>query len=157
MPAVSEKQKLHLQRLNSFPQTEVNRFAKGHIPSNKKRESRKDLCPICKVNIKSVYYSQCKPCSYKQRSESQITRIWKSGYVYSECGSRPRPEHVVIAEKLLGRKIKSTECVHHINLHRNDNRNCNLLLCDKKYHAWLHGQYAKKFAERSFDYVSSSV
>lgn len=47
-------------------------------------------------------------------------------------------EHVLIAEKVLGRQLRRKECVHHINMNKRDNRNCNLLICDTSYHAYLH-------------------
>ena len=108
-----------------------------------------------------IVYSKtkkCSSCSKKWRSSQQRKRTWSNGYVYFECGNRPRPEHIVKAEKILGRALDATrkECVHHVNMRKDDNRNSNLLICDNKYHMWLHLQYARLFAERNFDYVSSS-
>ena len=48
-------------------------------------------------------------------------------------------EHLLVIEKALGRPIKRSEEVHHINGIQNDNRNTNLVLCqDHAYHMFLH-------------------
>ena len=46
-------------------------------------------------------------------------RADSTGYVY---------EHIVIAEKKLGRLLNKNECVHHLNEIRNDNREENLII-----------------------------
>lgn len=55
-----------------------------------------------------------------------------NGYVF---------EHVVIALRSAGRESidRETECVHHINFVRTDNREENLLLCLKSKHREYHG------------------
>jgi len=50
------------------------------------------------------------------------------GYVY---------EHRVIAEQIIGRRLKSNEVVHHKNRKRWDNRRRNLAVMTKKEHARL--------------------
>jgi hypothetical protein len=54
------------------------------------------------------------------------------GYVY---------EHVVVAEKFLGREMKDDEVVHHLDGNRANNRIENLLVLQRgqhnKFHAWL--------------------
>lgn len=54
------------------------------------------------------------------------------GYVY---------EHIYVAEECLGRRIRDTEVVHHLNSKRDDNRISNLLVLERgqhnKLHAWL--------------------
>lgn len=72
-------------------------------------------------------------------------RTLNDGYVYIHSPWHPNKnlrnyvqESRLIAEKVLGRYLKEDEIPHHINGIKDDNRNCNLLICTRSYHTWLH-------------------
>lgn len=82
-------------------------------------------------------------------------RIKHKGYVEVHMPEHPRrdsigyvSEHLLVAEKALGKYIKSPACIHHGNEARGDNRNHNLVICqDNAYHKLLHMR--KKALEKS--------
>ena len=59
-------------------------------------------------------------------------------------------EHRIIAAGVLGRAMRRSECVHHINENRADNRYENLLICDHAFHRFLHARLeARRRAPRA--------
>lgn len=57
--------------------------------------------------------------------------------------------HRVMAERVLGRPLKTNEMVHHIDGNRLNNVNANLLICTRSYHAWLHRKLQKQSKEET--------
>jgi hypothetical protein len=74
------------------------------------------------------------------------TYISKHGYVFVRCDNHPRAnswgfvfEHILVAEKALGKPLPIGSVIHHVNKDKSDNRPQNLVICqDDIYHRVLH-------------------
>lgn len=63
------------------------------------------------------------------------------GYIDQLVDGRRRLQHIVIAERAVGKPLPKGVEVHHVNEIRSDNRNENLVVCpDRQYHMILHAR-----------------
>jgi len=111
-------------------------FKGGHIPWNKGLKVR--------LSQKSEFKKGNKPYNWKGFT------IKEGGYILIHFPEHPNadnkgyvPDHRLIAERALGRHLKSNEIVHHGNEDPSDNRNSNLVICTIGYHLWLHRKIKK--------------
>jgi len=61
-------------------------------------------------------------------------------YKFITVDGKTVPEHRYIVEQFIGRKLKSSEHVHHINRDPSDNHIDNLQIVSNSEHARLHGK-----------------
>ena len=73
-------------------------------------------------------------------------RVHTEGYILIKNPDHPRadsqgyvPEHVLVAENILGRPLERNEVAHHINRKKDDNRPENLQVMNVTDHRTLHG------------------
>jgi HNH endonuclease len=89
----------------------------------------------------------CRKCWTEKRDRTAHRKVISGRKTnYKTIGGER--EHIAIAERALGRKLKKGEIVHHVNMKHTDNRNCNLLICSKEYHALLHYRMQLAWAAR---------
>jgi len=139
-------------------------FIHGH---NRRKEVELKKCLYCGKEIpRSIFpsgkredrktYSKKKFCSPKCASDyrsgprasnwSGGKRIDKNGYIYILVGKEHHLsdpygyalEHRVIAEEVIGRKLRKDEVVHHADGDRHNNKPENLIVMSKSNHRALH-------------------
>lgn len=81
-------------------------------------------------------------CRYHGMKAKMSIRSYRTRYVPDHPRASPTGsvfEHVLIAERALGRMLPLSVQIHHVNRIKHDNRNTNLVICqDEGYHKLLH-------------------
>lgn len=73
--------------------------------------------------------------------DGDLVGITAQGYKRISMGKGIRQlEHRVKAEKVLKRKLKFKEHVHHLDYNKLNNANTNLIICTSSYHTLLHAR-----------------
>lgn len=119
---------------------------------------------IEKVTKGGKFRGNCRTCIYRYLRKNN----WKTGkfydgdgYVYVSgqwehpCVKRSVKkgrsvvyEHILVAEKMLGRHLRKGEEVHHINGVKDDNRPCNLRVLTAREHLMAHNAYKRLSVDR---------
>lgn len=99
------------------------------------------MCVKCREAGKGRKYKIKHSAGYVQVYEPNNPRADCRGYMY---------EHLLVAEKALGRPLVIPEMVHHINGIKDDNRNRNLLICDSSFHQWMESRMSQLYKNEHF-------
>ena len=105
------------------------------------------ICPTCETHFARPHRSQIKYCSQACKKLKAKKPKDHKGYWLEYAPSHPKAnrdgrilQHRLVMERHLGRPLSDSEVVHHINLHKKDNRITNLYLFpSQKEHGELHG------------------
>ena len=140
------------------------RYKKGDIGWNKgkkmspetvermrKAQNRPEVKKRKKEAMKGVPRPYAQGKNHPRWSERSVT---PEGYIKIKLeNGRFIYEHRWIAGQVLGRPLKKNEVVHHINGDKADNRNCNLLVTNHSFHAWIHKKMEKLYVKTLEDKI----
>lgn len=102
------------------------------------------LCGVAGCQRRMLAKDLCKLHYYRLRNTGSMGSVGpgraargSGGDPYVAVGKKR--EHVLVAERALGKALPKGAVVHHVNENGKDNRNSNLVICpSRSYHALLH-------------------
>ena len=112
------------------------------------------ICDQCKAEYftypsslkKSKSHFCSKTCERESKKLHNTRESWRgghigktTGYFYIRIDGKDVGEHILVAEKKIGRRLTPDEVVHHINGNKLDNRPENLQVMTNSEHVKLHG------------------
>lgn len=69
----------------------------------------------------------------------KVKSLTAKGYRLRQTNRGRVPEHVLVAERALGKRLPADADVHHVDGTKRNNQNSNLVICqDRAYHMLLH-------------------
>lgn len=83
-------------------------------------------------------YGENNDIAHRTQPENGTGCIDSNGYVKVMVNGRSTYEHIALAEKALGRKLKPDEVVHHTGARCDNHGPFKLVVCSRKYHALIH-------------------
>jgi flagellar basal body rod protein FlgC len=98
------------------------------------------------VRLKLARMKLITPISRKGIRMERVSHRYNLIYLPNHPRANPRGyvwEHIVIAEKKIGRPITNKECVHHIDWNKTNNAPENLEVCNRKDHRRYHDKIGK--------------
>ncbi len=129
----------------------------------------KYVCQQCRVRYKDAKLQRKLAFGPTRKTGTRINRGMDKGYrLITIRGSEfendalyqsrtERTEHILIAERAIGRRLKKGEVVHHINGVKTDNRNSNFIICSNSYHKWLHNEMSRRYQKEHFNDLTISL
>lgn len=117
----------------------------------------------CDRNNARLGYVKGEPMRYVHGHGSRCTR--KSPYAVARKDGHPKAgqsgfvrEHVVVAERALGRLLPDNAEIHHVNGDGRDNRPSNLVVCENHaYHHLLHRRQRALHASGNANWLKCSI
>jgi hypothetical protein len=97
------------------------------------------------------------PLFFKNRKQGEGA-LHNSGYWMFEINKRSVLRHILIVEKVLGKRLPKGVEVHHVDLVRANDSNNNLVACqDRTYHRLLHKRTKALHACGHADWISCQI